>query len=385
MATNFETPTMMRVLAAAVNSGTPTLIWGDPGAGKTAKIEAYAAAWGREVRTIAASSREPQDFMGLPMEDGGRVVYSPLSWALDLNAAPKSLLVIDELSTGSSGTFKAFLRIVQERFVGELKLHDGVSVVAIANPPEIAVDGMDLPAPVSNRFLHLDWYFDADQWFAGVGTNFEHDLTPDPASYLGEATPERRAAVAAMVTGFLHTQPKLINQVPTDYAQQGKAWPSARAWTNLIDVLSWIREDDDDARDMAIKGLVGEGAFREFVAWVANADLPHPEDVIADPTIVRFDDRVDRTFAVLSAVTDLALMRGDRDTWEGALKVMVAAAHAHRADVAMTGTRRLLNVREHVQDGVPAGVREAFTDLLVAMGRLSTDTSDTTTVKKVAA
>ena len=364
------TPTMMRVLAAAVQANVPTLIWGDPGVGKTAKLEAYGAAWGRDVCTISASSRDAVDFMGLPMEADGRVVYSPLGWALRLNSADRGLLVVDEITTAAS-TFKAFLRIVQERYVGELALASTVSIVALANPPEIAVDGVDLPAPVANRFLHLDWHFDFDQWIGGMGTGFAHENVPDPRTYLGDGSSERRAHVAAMVAGFLHSRPQLVNKVPSDLTAQGRAWPSARSWTNVVDVLSWLREDDDDARDLALKGLVGEGAYTEFVAWLLSADLPNPVDVLDDPSIVDFADRIDRTFAVLSGVSDLALMRGDRETWLKALDVMVAAAEANRADVAVPATTRLVNVREHVAKGLPESVRDAFTDLLVRAGRIA--------------
>lgn len=367
-----NTPTMMRVLAAAVRANVPALLWGDPGVGKTAKLEAYGAAWGREVCTISASSRAAVDFMGLPMERDERVVYSPLSWAIDLNAATQGLLVVDEVTTAAD-TFKAFLRIVQERYVGEYKLNDTVSIVAIANPADIAVDGVDLPAPVANRFMHLDWYFDIDQWLENVGTEFAFDVVPDPSTYLGSGSPERRAEVNQQILGFLKAQPNLVNKVPrNDLDAQGKAWPSARSWTNVMAVLAQLPADDDDARDMTIKSLVGEGACIAFLSWLAQADLVDPAAVIADPTLLDYTGRLDKVFATLSAVTDLALIRGDYDTWKGALTVMVSASRASRADLAIPGATRLLNVAEHVAvGGLPDGVEEAFTSILVRMGLLA--------------
>ena len=50
-----------------------------------------------------------------------------------------------------------------ERTVGDLPLPDGVTVIAAANPPELAADGWDLAAPLANRFCHLDWSIDARQ------------------------------------------------------------------------------------------------------------------------------------------------------------------------------------------------------------------------------
>lgn len=377
MSTNDNRPnTMTRVLAAAVEANVPTLIWGDPGAGKTAVLEQRGAQWGREVRTIAASSREAVDFMGLPMESDGRVVYSPLSWALDLNAAKKGLLVVDEITTAAS-TFKAFLRIVQERYVGELKLEDTVSLVALANPPEIAVDGVDLAAPVANRFLHLDWQSDFDSWLAGVGNGFEGEVVAAPSTYLGSPTPARRAHVTALVTGFLRHYPTLWNKVPDDPEAQGKAWPSARSWDNVIRVLTHLDESDLDARDMAIAGLVGEASRVEFAAWVDSADLISPDVAIADPDAIPFSTmRPDQSFAVLNGVLALANISGDVDTWLGASSVMIAAARSQRADVAYAPMRALLNQPKMVRKaGIPAEAREVFAPLMERLGLFAADDS----------
>jgi len=375
MTTNDNRPnTMTRVLAAAVEANVPTLIWGDPGVGKTAVLEQRGTQWGREVRTIAASSREAVDFMGLPMEQDGRVVYSPLSWALDLNAAKKGLLVVDEITTAAS-TFKAFLRIVQERYVGELKLNDSVSLVALANPPEIAVDGVDLAAPVANRFLHLDWKANFESWLSGVGNGFENEIAAEPATYLANPTPARRALVTAQITGFLRHNPTLWNKVPDDPEAQGKAWPSARSWDNVIRILTHIEPADLDARDLAISGLVGDAARVEFSAWADSADLIAPDVAIADPDAVPFSTmRPDQSFAVLNGVLALSNIAGDEDTWFGAVAVMTAAARSKRADVAYAPMRALLNQPKMVKKvGIPAEARQMFAPLLTRLGLFATD------------
>ena len=51
MATTFPSNPMMRAFAAGVRGNVPTLVWGDPGVGKTAKISAYARAWGYHTET----------------------------------------------------------------------------------------------------------------------------------------------------------------------------------------------------------------------------------------------------------------------------------------------------------------------------------------------
>lgn len=68
---------------------------------------------------------------------------------------------------------KGMLRVVQERYVGDEKLKDSVSIVALMNPVETAVDAYDLPAPMANRMMHLKWVFDSKNWLENVGTDFQ--------------------------------------------------------------------------------------------------------------------------------------------------------------------------------------------------------------------
>lgn len=358
------TPTMFRALIALVRANVPVLIWDNPGKGKTAKIEAMFTALNYLVHTISASAHEAVDFMGLPMEKDGQVVHSPLAWAKRLAAATKGLLVIDEATT-AQGSFKAFLRIVQERYVGELHLPDTVAVVGIANPPEVAVDGVDLPAPVANRFAHLDWYFDREEWLANVGTNFTEVTPPAPGQFLTEGVPADRARAVAMVTGFLRARPDYLNRMPQDPDAAAKAWPSARSWTNVIGALTFVPSGDEDVRDLIITACVGQAATVEFNAWLATADLADPAAVLAKPSIVRWStERPDRVFALLNAVQTLATLEGDKGTWRQAMGVMVACADAGRADLAMPSARALAN-QDHAGGGIPDSFRAAFTDLFV--------------------
>lgn len=360
---------MTRALAACVHGTVPALMWGEPGVGKTARLEQLAVSWGRHLETIAASNRDAVDFMGLPMEEGGRVVYSPLSWALNLNNSASGLLFVDEFTTAGSAQ-KALLRVVNERIVGEQYLGDHVSIIAAANPPEVAVDGMDLAAPTANRFIHLDWQFDRDLWLNNVGTSFEHVQTPHPSTYLSDGGAARRAEVVQMVTGFLRHRPDLISKAPESIEEQGGAWPSPRSWTNVIDALTWLRTDDEDARDLILKGGVGEAVAREFLVWLASNDLHNPMDVLRDPSIVDWKGlRPDRAFALLSGVQ--VIVAGEPENkklWERGIAVAIAAATSGRPDTAIPFARTVLS-SPHARDGVPAQFRDSFSDLFTTMGR----------------
>jgi len=365
---------MMRAFAAAVRANVPVLLWGAPGTGKTATINACGDAWGMHVESIVGSNREPSDFMGFPVEstdvDGTSITaYSTLSWAKRLAAADRALLFLDELTTCSPSVQKVMLRILQERIVGEMTLPNTVSIVAAANPPNVAVDGWDLAAPVANRIMHLDWYFDSDAWLEGLVSDFRHTAMPVLDAMLNDGSDREMLRARSLIAGFLSARPDLRNPgVPTDPTLAGRGWPSPRSWTNAAAVLGHLSADDTEAMLLAVSGCVGEAAANEFVAWVVSSDLYDPEAVIADPGIVDWSIRPDRIFALMMAVTAIAHARGDKGTWERVMGVMSKCASSGKPDLAYPAARSLMDAQPKGAR-VPEGTVQAFGDLFKKMGR----------------
>ena len=227
---------MMRALAAGVRGNVPTVVWGEPGIGKTAKIGAYATAWGFHTETVVGSIREASDFLGLPIEVDGEVRYSPPAFARRAADADRALINFDELTTSAPSVSKAMLRIFQEREVGELSLPDTVALVAAANPPAVAVDGWELPPPIANRLMHLEWVFDADEWLIGVTTGFAHQVCPPLAAMLGPGDDAAKARVRGAVTAYLRAHRDQINALPrverrgSGTNDTATASPGSRRW-----------------------------------------------------------------------------------------------------------------------------------------------------------
>jgi hypothetical protein len=367
MSTSNITPTA-RVIAAGIRANVPVLLWGAPGVGKTATVNAWGESWGYHVESIVGSNREPSDFMGFPVEVDGQTVYSDLAWARRLAAADKAILFLDELTTCAPSVQRVMLRILQERIVGELHLPDSVKMVAAANPPSIAVDGWDLAAPVANRLMHIDWVFDSDAWMEGFVTDFSFSDAPAMESMLNNGDESHKIRAKSLVIAFLKNRPDLRLSLPGDAALAGRGWASPRSWTNAAAVLGELRHDDTEAMLLCLKGCVGEAAATEFMAWVIAADLYDPEEVIADPSIVDWTERPDRIFALMASITAIAKMRGDKKTWESVMKVIVACAKAGRPDLGYPGARVLL--QDPPQGAkTPAAAIEAFSDLFSRSGR----------------
>src|SRR3954451_8667870 len=207
---------IVEALGAAIAARVPTLLWGQPGTGKTSVVRAMADAAGWHCETVVASIREPSDFAGLPVVagGGGHVDFAPPRWALALADAGEGVAFFDEISTAPPAVQAALLRVVLERTVGDLALPDGVAVVAAANPPEQAADGWDLAAPLANRFCHLDWPIDPRAVAAGFAGGW---VTPAPPVLVPEW--ERRVSVVrSWIAGFITVRPALALDVPKDAA-----------------------------------------------------------------------------------------------------------------------------------------------------------------------
>lgn len=341
---SFPSTPQMRVIAAGVRGNVPTLVWGGPGIAKSATLTDHGNKWGFLTKVIIGSIRDSTDFLGLPVEQNGRVTYSPPQWALEANAAEKSLIIFDEFTTSPASVMKAMLRVVQEREVGDLQLTDTVRILAIANPPDVAVDGNELAPPNANRFMHVDWSFDADTWLSDVLTNFEQTHVNSLDALTVPQTEANRARAAGLVTGYLRRNTASLNPgVPRGVDQAGRAWASPRAWTNLINVMAHIDPRDTTAQRLAVFGCVGEGEGRAFTEHLVAAGLIDPERVLADPTSVDWtNNRPDHLYALIGAVTSLVRSRGTAASWEQGMAAFTECYEQGRPDIPVTGVIDLL-------------------------------------------
>jgi hypothetical protein len=332
----------VEALGVAVAARVPVLLWGAPGTGKTSVIRAMAAAMGWPCETVIASIREPSDFAGLPVVVGEGVRFAPPAWARRLAAAGRGLLFLDELSTAPPAVQAALLRVVLERVVGDLELPAEVAVVAAANPPEQAADGWDLSAPLANRLCHLAWDIDprtvADGLAGGWAAPEVPQLPPGWAAELGLAL--------ALVAAFLHARPALACAPPADADAAGRGWPSPRTWEMAARLwaASGAAGSGEEARSALVRGAVGEGAGVEFLAWLAEMDLPDPEVVLADPAAFRLPARGDRAYAAVAAVAAVVAADPTPPRWAAGWQVLGKAAES-APDVAAVAARTLARCR----------------------------------------
>ena len=293
---------MEKLLEKLINdNSTPVLIWGLPGVGKTATVQAVAKKLGKHMEVVIASIREPSDFLGLPVIASGEVKFAPPKWAVNLVNAGGGILFLDEITTAPPAVQAALLRVVLDRTVGDLTLPAETIIVAAANPPEYAAGGWELSAPLANRFIHVDWELDPVKWA---------DEFP---LYWGKKPIPTGVAERVKISEFIRVRPELLFSFPKDEESRGRAWPSPRSWDMASKLL--VSGIDD------ISPAVGNSAAIEFVAWGKSYDIPDPEIALATGKL-DLPARGDLAHAAITAVITLAVSKGDEKSWLTAWRII---------------------------------------------------------------
>lgn len=360
-----------RAFAIGAQAGAPMMLWGEPGIGKTATATAVAESLGWHLEVLIGSIREATDFGGLPARtDDGVVLLAP-AWSLRIRRqhddGRRSMLFLDELTTAPPSVQAAMLRLLLERVVGETALPDDVAMVAAANPPDSAADGYDLAPPLANRLCHLDLPVDPSAWATGITSGWPTPRLPVLPDHWTATLPTWHGRTA----GFITHRPALLHDLPTDLAQQGRAWPSPRSWHTASRLMAAAAAADPGGGSQIelLMGCVGEGAASEFLAWLDAADLPDPEAVLADPRVLDLPMRGDRLLATLGSVVGAVADRPDHGRWEAAWRVLGAAAAAGQPDAAAVAARPLLALRQDRWE-LPPEI-ETFSPILAAVGALT--------------
>jgi len=380
--------TIMCSPGIAGRRGLRALFWGKPGVGKTALIESLCESMGALLITIIASIREPADFLGLPMPDGkGGVIYAAPGWARRANeAASKGKLVVvfvDEITTCAPAVQAALLRVVNEGYVGDVKLHDNVVFIAAANPPEIAAGGYDLSPPMANRWMHIDWADPtAAEWSEGILSDWADTLNVEKAEVtiarIEQRHPVTLAKAKGLVTGFLRSNSQHLITLPDGGdPNASRAWPSLRTWELAIKVIAGAEANGlaEETVDVLLEGCVGRGVAGELRQYQASADLPDPAKLLDASTPSKVwkhnPERPDITAAVLNSCAALVTpKKAEKRAERGdALWQIIGAVTKDAGDLAVTSGRAIARAG-HNRSATARKVMVKMGPVMQAMGEI---------------
>ena len=348
--------------ALAVQANIPIILWGAPGIGKTSWLEALGNALGAKVFTVIGSTKDPADIGGI-MDLKGRLI--PPIWAADIRkrslAGKKSVLFLDEFSSMTPLVQAAILRVVRDKIAGETDfdpksgpLHGrAVHVVCAANRPEQGAGSIDLPPPAANRLIHFSWPTPSPlEWAQGIITGKwsvpRLEILPDGWRRSG---PMRGAKED--IAAFVQAREEFLLSMPKTEKEAGEAWASPRSWEMAAEALGAARFAGSslDVQAQLVKGAVGTHIAGEFFNYIAERDLPDPENILKDPTRwVPPEGRGDVVFAVANSVARAIKRKPTPERYDAAIKFIMHMVNiTKRKDTMATAAQDLIKTRVETQ------------------------------------
>lgn len=245
----------------ALKKKRPIFLWGPPGIGKSEVVEQITSTLGNShLIDIRLSLWEPTDIKGIPYFDSnsGTMVWgapSELPTEEFAKAYDNIVLFLDEMNSAAPSVQAAAYQLILNRRVGQYKLPDNVLIVAAGNRDADKGVTYRMPAPLANRFIHLELAVSFDDWFDwAVNNNIHND-----------------------VVGFLTFSKKDLYDF--DPKSSSRSFATPRSWTFVSELL----EDalDDATTTNLVSGAVGEGLAVKFMAHRQHAaDMPNPTDIL---------------------------------------------------------------------------------------------------------
>ena len=145
---------------------------------------------------------------------------------------------------------------------------------------------------------------------------------------------------------FIQRFPDRLEAYPKDPAKAAEPYPTPRSWTNVVKLLAGAESvsASKNVRRLLVNGCVGDGAGREFMAFLETQDLPDPEDVLADPQTLQLPRRGDLAVAIVRSILARVETDNSIDRWERCCDVF-EQTYRQSKEVAMAGYGRLWKLK----------------------------------------
>ena len=246
----------------ALKKKRPIFLWGPPGIGKSDIVSQICDTFSNShLIDIRLSLWEPTDIKGIPYFDSnsGTMVWgAPSELPSEEFAAQFDYIVLflDEMNSAAPSVQAAAYQLILNRRVGQYKLPDNVMIVAAGNRDADKGVTYRMPAPLANRFIHLELAVNFDDWFQWSVTN---NINTDVVGYLTFAKKD-----------LYDFDPKSLS----------RSFATPRSWSFVSELLD---DDLDEATTTdLVAGAVGEGLAVKFMAHRKVAGMmPNPSDILS--------------------------------------------------------------------------------------------------------
>jgi hypothetical protein len=264
---NVRAKSVKPIILRALKVNRPIFIWGAPGIGKSELVQGLVDE-GELGNALMIDMRlallEPTDLRGYPFRnpENNQMEWSPPSDlpSQDLAASYDNVvLFLDELNSAPPSVQAAAYQLVLNRRIGQYILPDNVKIVAAGNRETDRGVTYRMPAPLANRFRHVNMEVNFEDWSQWAMKNTVH---PDVIGYLSFSKGD-----------LFDFDPKSSSQ----------SFATPRSWTFVSEMLAADGFDSADGFEQKaeIAGAIGEGMAIKFVEHRRIASkLPNPDQII---------------------------------------------------------------------------------------------------------
>lgn len=271
---------------------TPVMLWGPPGVGKSQVVAQIADRHNVPVIDIRLSQMEPSDLRGIPFRSGDNLV----EWAVPSmlpnqeRHGPRGVLFLDEITSAAPTVSAAAYQLILDRRLGEYHVPAGWAIFAAGNRQGDRGVTYSMPAPLANRFSHIEFETHLDDWVAWAYAS----------------------GIDERVIAFLRFRPELLFDF--DPSHNPVAFPSPRSWEFAHRALQKLG-NTPSLLVGALQACVGPAAGIELKAFIDNLDnLPDIDAITAGDDSVPVPKETDLQYAVASALVGRAIRNRDATT-----------------------------------------------------------------------
>lgn len=258
--------TVQPIVERAMQAKRPIFLWGAPGIGKSELVEGIVdnMPGNNLMIDMRLALMEPTDLRGYPFRnpETNQMEWAP---AADLPTAEQAelydiiVLFLDELNSAPPSVQAAAYQLILNGRIGQYVLPKNVRIVAAGNRETDRGVTYRMPAPLANRFRHINMEVNFEDWSIWATDNKVHQ---DVIGYL------------------TYSKADLFDFDPKTSSQ---SFATPRSWNFVSEILNTSGFDNapDYEQKVEIAGAIGEGMAIKFCEHRKIASkLPNPEDVL---------------------------------------------------------------------------------------------------------
>ena len=242
------------------------MIWGAPGIGKSSVVSSVAKNNNYQLIDLRISQLAPTDLRGIPVPKNDKAFWYPPEF---LPTEGKGILFLDEINMAPPAVQGIAQQLILDRKVGSYVVPEDWFIWSAGNRKNDYAAVFDMPAPLANRFIHLEVKSTLDEFK-------EYALLND---------------IDDRIISFLNFRPKLLHKID----KNSPSWPSPRSWDIANKLLK---------ADLSVDAAVGKGAGSEFRSFCKiYKELPKIEPILNGKDKPIFPKDISSQYALTCALS----------------------------------------------------------------------------------